>query len=306
MRERDMDDISWHPGCLPNRGGAQRGNRRRMRHRSGTSGFLGKQILRIAFFCLLTAPASETAGETPPAKESSVRQEIPVIAISAAEEDCGKCHRMETGDLKEAGGGHARLACTRCHADGHPPRNMEIIPPCSKCHEGIRHLECPACLPCHRNPHRPLDLILSRPHAYACLDCHPKPGEDLRNAPSAHSIYACTGCHKTHGQLQPCLECHRGHGEAAAADCKGCHPPHRPLNLEFDRAAETAICVSCHAEIGRKLRESQTRHRALSCATCHVDHTSRRASTAIRNPTRAACWPSFPKVGSVTAIHTFW
>ena len=57
----------------------------------------------------------------------------------------------------------------------------------------------------------------------------------------------------------------------AEADCANCH-------VRFDRAGQDRLCVACHKEVGRDLREKtglHGRHKPQACRSCHTDHRGR-------------------------------
>ncbi len=59
----------------------------------------------------------------------------------------------------------------------------------------------------------------------------------------------------------------RGHAKVEG-DCKSCH-------VRFDRAAQDGLCIGCHKETGRDLREKagfHGRNKPQACRTCHTDH----------------------------------
>lgn len=189
-----------------------------------------------------------------------------------SEEDCLKCHEKEINNLQQEGGEHQTLlTCLDCHR-GHPPRDLEVIRPCGDCHQGRPHFDRQGpCLICHRDPHRPRQLTLTREGVAACLDCHPGVGDEFSAAPSLHARFACTACHPRHPEAFPCGECHFPHASGAAEQhCQQCHPPHRPRAVAFDQKADSLICVNCHAEVSAKLEQGGRQHRQLGCAVCHA------------------------------------
>jgi hypothetical protein len=59
----------------------------------------------------------------------------------------------------------------------------------------------------------------------------------------------------------------RGHAKVEG-DCKNCH-------VRFDRAAQDGLCIACHKDTGRDLREKTGFHgrsKPQACRTCHTDH----------------------------------
>ncbi|MDH5221539.1 MAG: cytochrome C [Betaproteobacteria bacterium] len=59
----------------------------------------------------------------------------------------------------------------------------------------------------------------------------------------------------------------------AEGECRNCHVP-------FDRAAQNALCLDCHKEVGVDLREHRGYHGRIApqpCRACHTDHRGRGA-----------------------------
>lgn len=196
--------------------------------------------------------------------------ELPVGSMTVS--DCAKCHPQITAVLLEAGAAHRdSVDCLDCHR-GHPPRDLEIIPSCSACHQGSPHFDRHTpCLACHRDPHRPLEIVPAREALDACFDCHPGVRESFASAPSLHARFACSSCHESHGQAFPCQECHQPHAWGAEPqNCRGCHPPHAPMAIVIGGEADPAICLSCHLETGSLLELSATAHRQVGCTSCHA------------------------------------
>jgi len=59
-------------------------------------------------------------------------------------------------------------------------------------------------------------------------------------------------------------------------DCSKCH-------VRFDRAAQDRLCIDCHKDVGRDMRERTGYHgrqKAQPCRACHTDHKGRTARIA--------------------------
>jgi len=188
-----------------------------------------------------------------------------------AVKDCIKCHKNVPGEIEEKGMAHkTEITCLDCHP-GHPPAMLEIIPPCSNCHEDAPHFRLPACLTCHTNPHTPLEIDLSGGATDACLTCHEEPGEQFRQFPSFHASLACTSCHAQHGRIPACVDCHRTHSFAIGPDdCRLCHQPHKPLAIEYGSDLASKNCAACHQPEFDRLTAGRTKHRQLNCVACHA------------------------------------
>jgi predicted CXXCH cytochrome family protein len=135
--------------------------------------------------------------------------------------------------------------------------------------------------------------------AETCLTCHSDVGEHA----VVHGAVAaglCDSCHAFDGKgdetrvtlaggvarddtLPLCTTCHEDiatqltqpfpHAPVAAGDCLTCHDPHGSANRFMLKAADTAVCVTCHADTGELLK-AQAVHppAAADCATCHDPH----------------------------------
>jgi hypothetical protein len=68
-----------------------------------------------------------------------------------------------------------------------------------------------------------------------------------------------------------------GHADLEG-DCKNCH-------ARFDRAAQTGLCLDCHKEIARDIRQqrrfhSRVKEKEKECRVCHTDHKGRKMNIA--------------------------
>lgn len=207
---------------------------------------------------------------------------IPLVAeVSRASEpppqvatlpDCDKCHSQQIADIESAGLAHkTKVSCRDCHP-GHKPKSFENIPHCNNCHSGLPHFTLRECLPCHRNPHRPGEIRLTRKMTEGCLTCHPQPGAELREFPSYHSELHCTACHYEHGDQPVCLSCHRPHAAyMTQPDCLRCHQPHKPLVIAYSQDTASEDCGGCHEKALRLLKASPRKHNQLTCTFCHAE-----------------------------------
>lgn len=185
--------------------------------------------------------------------------------------DCVKCHANAPKDVDAAGGKHkTEVTCMDCH-DGHPPKVKEIIPACSKCHEGTAHFELEGCLSCHSNPHSPLNFKFADDITGPCLTCHTEQKEKLDANVSAHTELACSFCHvETHPMVPECLNCHESHSEnIVQADCNRCHEAHKPLAVAYAEDVPSIQCAACHDEAYALLQASPAKHHDVACVTCH-------------------------------------
>ncbi|MCF6290284.1 MAG: hypothetical protein L3J03_04735 [Desulfobacterales bacterium] len=206
--------------------------------------------------------------------------------------DCIKCHQKESATIAGNESRHkTAVTCLDCHRE-HGPWGRDIIPPCTRCHQGRSHFKLANCLNCHSDPHNPLELVLADVITAPCLTCHQEQGKEFEEFPSRHSQQACTFCHEKHGQIPQCLQCHEPHTYGQTmADCLGCHPAHRPLRIFYKMSTPRRFCVACHPEPGKMLRKTKIKHRKFTCAYCHRGG----------HPSRPGCWvchgkPHAPKM----------
>lgn len=192
--------------------------------------------------------------------------ERPVLTV----DDCVKCHDAAPQAIESAGGKHkTEVTCIDCH-EGHPPRNTDIIPQCSKCHTGEKHFELEGCMSCHTNPHTPLKITLADNLTEPCLTCHTDQIDQLKQNLSKHTEQSCTTCHTAHGELPSCTNCHTPHSEdMVQADCLSCHKPHMPLQVTYPDDTPSKLCASCHQTAYDLLMANTSKHHERSCADCH-------------------------------------
>ncbi len=191
-----------------------------------------------------------------------------VIHSTVTQGDCVKCHEDIVLALEQKGKAHQTL-CLDCH-QGHPPADMEIIPLCSRCHQGARHFSLDGCIDCHNNPHTPLVISLTHKITDPCLTCHSEQIEQLRSNPSVHTKLACTACHNFHGQLPPCQNCHLPHSDVMEkGSCRKCHKPHMPLVVTYGQDIVPEYCGACHKEVYAVMAQNLTKHRGVFCVSCH-------------------------------------
>jgi hypothetical protein len=198
---------------------------------------------------------------------------LPVAAEESATlspSDCVKCHKKEPATVSASGGLHrTAVTCLDCHEE-HPPWGEDVIPQCSKCHEGKSHYELENCLACHSDPHQPLNLNLADDVTGPCLTCHEQQGQEFNDYASAHAEQSCTFCHNAHGQIPECFECHEPHAQGQTMnDCLACHPVHHPLQISYALTTPRAFCVPCHDGIGELMSQTTTKHQTFTCAFCH-------------------------------------
>lgn len=184
--------------------------------------------------------------------------------------DCVKCHAKPPADIAASGAGHKKITCQDCHV-GHPPAvpAKQVIPSCSQCHMGKPHYDLKNCLTCHKNPHTPLNIVLSGNLIDPCLTCHTKQIDQLKQHKSKHTNLYCSTCHDVHGKIPACVQCHKPHSsEMTQADCKKCHKAHMPKNVVY-ADVPTKDCGACHGKVSDLLSASAAKHKAFNCVFCH-------------------------------------
>ena len=240
--------------------------------------FTTKYILTCLLLITLTSQVSLAL----PTGLSSFKATPNKLLIS----DCQKCHSNVIADIETNGMAHkTEVSCIDCHV-GHPPAAHDIIPPCSRCHEGEKHFELDNCLLCHRNPHTPLNIYLTRNITDPCTTCHDEQITQLQQYPSVHTTLDCTACHTEHGYLPPCFNCHGPHLETMTNKiCHDCHLPHMPLEVTYPADTPSEYCGACHKKVYSLLARSRARHRSILCVECHENkHKTIPACTKCHKP----------------------
>jgi len=192
-----------------------------------------------------------------------------VIHSTITAEDCVKCHENIVLALAQKGKAHQSL-CLDCQR-GHPPADMEIVPSCSRCHQEGLHFALDGCLSCHIDPHTPLVIRLTHKITEPCLTCHSEQIQQLQSNPSVHTKLACTACHNSHGQIPLCQNCHLPHSDVMdKGSCGKCHKAHMPLVVTYGQDIVPEYCGACHKEVYAVMAVNLTKHRKVSCVSCHV------------------------------------
>ncbi|MCB2183407.1 MAG: hypothetical protein KQH63_15340 [Desulfobulbaceae bacterium] len=222
-------------------------------------------IISLLFvFCLIAS-----GGFYPLQAAEFQTAEAVTVQSTVTEEDCRKCHENIVLILERKGEAHKQL-CMQCH-QGHPPADMEIVPACSRCHQGEEHFSLQGCINCHADPHKPLEIHLTKKITAPCLTCHSEQAEQLKANPSIHSLLQCTACHYYHGQIQPCRNCHLPHSDTMGQEsCLFCHKAHMPLAVTYGEDIPSDYCGSCHEEVYATIAVTWSKHRNVKCVRCHA------------------------------------
>ncbi len=188
-----------------------------------------------------------------------------------SDKDCVKCHADQVNDMAAAGGAHRGVSCPRCHA-GHPPEVAKPIAPCGTCHLKSKNehfeMEMPACLKCHTNPHRPLNISLKGAGKDACLTCHGPESLLFREFESKHTFVDCSRCHDVHRKIPQCTQCHKPH-PGIEDECRRCHSGHMPKIKAYSDDMSSINCGSCHKIQASLLSATASKHKSLTCIGCH-------------------------------------
>jgi len=109
-----------------------------------------------------------------------------------------------------------------------------------------------------------------------CSKCHQKEPQEIAAKGAAHqSQINCRDCHTGHrpmvaNNIPECSVCHSGTAHYQVKDCKSCHNPHAPLDISL-KGEHKEVCLSCHADQGKELVASPSKHAQVSCNFCHAD-----------------------------------
>jgi len=217
--------------------------------------------------------------------------EMDLARIDAVKPACVSCHPAPETDMNRYPGEHARMDCKECH-----PRHGESTA-CGECHDP--HADGMAfedCLMCHQ-PHRPAAIeFAGAPPAGLCSSCHPDAVQEITDRGGAHEQVGCVECHLQHPPseadvIPECAMCHSP-GESnhyGVGNCGACHYPHYPLEIDYKQIASVKpVCLSCHPEPGRQMKNSPSGHGALDCKQCHADHAQSSECMQCHEPHSAA------------------
>jgi predicted CXXCH cytochrome family protein len=109
-----------------------------------------------------------------------------------------------------------------------------------------------------------------------CVKCHQKEPQQIAANGAAHKTEIdCQACHTGHrpavaNNIPECSNCHSGTAHFQVKDCKSCHNPHSPLDITL-KGEHKEVCLTCHADQGKELVASPSKHAKLACNFCHAD-----------------------------------
>ncbi|MEI6703673.1 MAG: cytochrome c3 family protein [Deltaproteobacteria bacterium] len=179
----------------------------------------------------------------------------------------------------------------------------------TSCHQAIisaeKHhapVQAQECLACHhkKNLNHPLlggrswELVAKVPTL--CDQCHTPFGKKkVMHSPVKEGD--CLACHKPHGgagqylldvredRTQLCVSCHKAdpfkqqfmHGPVAVGACNKCHEPHESAEKALLDAPVRNVCLKCHTDFSKELKEAKVTHPPVKdgpCTACHDPHGS--------------------------------
>jgi predicted CXXCH cytochrome family protein len=191
--------------------------------------------------------------------------------------DCAQCHPQIYSLVKNRGGRH-RIDCRRCHVQFHMYRPgkapyEEVIPKCSSCHGPVHGKELAECSGCHTEVHAPMNIPAGRALEQGCSVCHPDVDREMKTYITQHTDLYCISCHHSrHRYVPECQECHQPHTRGMTqSDCLTCHRPHKALQVAYPADMSSEACTGCHRDAYEALKQSNTKHTAVSCTKCHLE-----------------------------------
>lgn len=211
-------------------------------------------ILRsIPVLCLLFAVSLLHAAD-PIAKPTTV---VPF-------KDCvtSQCH-TSVKDFKQVHGPVNVNACDACHT----------LEDASK--HTFKHARTPeqTCTFCHQMELSNAKVIHKPLKEGQCMNCHNPHGGFDRNMLRSKSMGdLCKTCHQ-----DPTANHSSIHGPVAAGACGACHQPHTSNNEHLLVKTGKELCLSCHQEMGKQLKDTRFMHKPVAenqCTTCHDAHAS--------------------------------
>lgn len=208
---------------------------------------------------------------------------------------CSACHGDIAAAPKDGASLHAAVrasreapGCTSCHTP-HMSANAKLLVKtgtalCEKCHPDVVRAASaktghpPAaedCTTCH-DPHRaPRARLLKDEPKALCQGCHDPGDGALKKAHLGANLASldCPSCHSPHGTGNP--KSLARHLHAPISD--GCDTCHQGSASKLVENGESALCLTCHDDIGKRAASAKVPHPAMeaaSCKDCHNPHAS--------------------------------
>jgi len=179
----------------------------------------------------------------------------------------------------------------------------------TSCHRSIIGSEKPHapvkekdCFACHKQKNEIHPLLggksweLTAKVPTLCEQCHDAFGKKKVMHPPVKEG-DCLACHKPHGasgrfllsvsdnQTELCIGCHDSapfkqkfmHGPVVAGACTKCHAPHEAAEKKLLEGSVRNLCLKCHADFAKSLKEAKVVHPPVKdgpCSACHNPHGS--------------------------------
>ncbi len=109
-----------------------------------------------------------------------------------------------------------------------------------------------------------------------CVKCHDEQPAQIEANGSKHKTEIdCLACHEGHrpksaNNIPQCSNCHSGKDHYTIKGCNSCHNPHQPLLVTLS-GQQKEVCLSCHADPGKEMAASPSKHATFACNFCHAD-----------------------------------
>lgn len=201
----------------------------------------------------------------------------------------------------------------------------------TSCHRSIIGSEKPHapvkendCFACHKQKNEIHPILggksweLTAKVPALCAQCHDAFGKKKIMHPPVKDG-DCLGCHKPHGasgrfllnvsedQTDLCMGCHDSapfkqkfmHGPVAVGACTKCHNPHEAAEKNLLEGPVRNLCLKCHADLAKSLKEARIVHPPVKdgpCASCHNPHGSP-DTKLLKNKMPGLCVGCHAKIG---------